>query len=54
MTLGAKPPVRHGREWARTLSLLFALPALFLVMWLMIRSCGTGVVVPGMSVLGVP
>jgi hypothetical protein len=36
------------------LSLLFALPALFLVMWLMIRSCGTGVVVPGMSVLGVP
>jgi hypothetical protein len=54
MTLGAKPPVRHGREWARTLSLLFALPALFLVMWLMIRSCGTEVVVPGLSVLGVP
>jgi hypothetical protein len=53
MTLGAKQPVRHGREWARTLSLLFALPALFLVMWLMIRSCGT-VPLSGYSGMGGP
>ena len=40
--MGAKQPVWQGREWVRTLPLLFALPVLFLVMGLMIPSCGTG------------
>jgi hypothetical protein len=43
MAVGGKQPVRNGREWAKTLSLLFALPALFLLMGLMIRSCDTPV-----------
>jgi hypothetical protein len=45
--VGGKQPVRAARqwrEWLRTLPLLFALPLLFLVMGLMIRSCGP---VPG-------
>lgn len=55
MTLGAKQPVRQWREWARTLPLLLALPALFLLMGLMIPSCGTGEgPQPGPSVGEVP
>jgi hypothetical protein len=54
MTLGAKQPVQW-REWARTLSLLLALPALFLLMGLMIPSCGTGEgPPPPLSVVEVP
>jgi hypothetical protein len=48
MTLNGKQSVRtkqsdkHWREWARTLPLLFALPVFFLVVGLLIRSCGPG------------
>ena len=42
MAVGGKQPVRNRREWARTLPLLFALPMLFLLMGLMMRSCGAG------------
>jgi hypothetical protein len=40
MAVGGKQPVRNGREWAKTLPLLFALPMLFLLMGLMMRYCG--------------
>jgi hypothetical protein len=42
MAVGGKQPVRNGREWARTLPLLLALPMLFLLMGLMMRSCDVG------------
>jgi hypothetical protein len=52
MTLTGKQSVRakqsdkHWREWARTLPLLFALPAFFLIVGLLIRACGPTTEVP--------
>ena len=50
MAVGGKP-TRNGREWARTLPLLFALPVLFLLMGLMMRACGAGEVYTGPGVV---
>lgn len=50
MAVGGKP-TKHGREWARTLPLLFALPMLFVLMGLMMRACGAGQVYNGPGIV---